>query len=302
MHPDEPNARILARLAHGKAGIVTAAAASDAGVGRGAVRHRLATGALHRLHWGVHAVGHADLCDEAHLHAALEAVGDGCAISHWSAARYRRLLHGIALSPVHVTLPRGRAKTRREGIEPHRPLDFDPLDVAGWGELPVTTVPRIVVELAPALSDKELALVVHRGRVEHGTALRDLRRTMQRAPRARGLVRVERVAFGRGVAPNRRERRFLLLVRRAGLPEPELNVLVRTPDGWFLVDCLWREQGLIYEIDDLRSHGTAKAFVEDRRRDAALQDAGLRVRRVTDDDLGPGAQRMLARLARQLRA
>jgi very-short-patch-repair endonuclease len=47
------------------------------------------------------------------------------------------------------------------------------------------------------------------------------------------------------------------------------------------VDFLWRDQGLVVEVDGFQFHSKRHAFERDRRRDAELQGAGLRVLRVT---------------------
>lgn len=298
-HP-ETTSRRLADLARGRAGIVRHRDAVDAGVGRGALQWRLDTSALFRIHDGIYAVGHDDLSDEAWMHAAVLAGGERSAISHWTSLRRWGLLDGIALHPVHITVPREESYIRRHGIQPHRPMDLRPLDVTTEEGLPTTTVPRALLEMAPVLSQKRLALALHRAQVEQRMPLRALRAAIDRAPRARGRRKLHVLAFGAGLAPNRRERRFESLVRGAGLPLPQTNVLIETPHGTFLVDCLWREQRLVYEIDD-PSHATPLRMVGDRRRDGVLEDAGHRVRRVTDLDLwGPGVEPMLRTLARRL--
>ena len=73
------------------------------------------------------------------------------------------------------------------------------------------------------------------------------------------------------------EREFLELIRTAGLPEPQVNVIV---DG-FLVDCFWPEHNLVVELDGYRTHLTRRAFEDDRRRDAAHAVAGRRHLRVS---------------------
>ena len=50
----------------------------------------------------------------------------------------------------------------------------------------------------------------------------------------------------------------------------------------FEVDAYWREHGLVVEIDSYRYHRTRRAFEADRRRDIALQAAGMRSVRITD--------------------
>jgi very-short-patch-repair endonuclease len=47
------------------------------------------------------------------------------------------------------------------------------------------------------------------------------------------------------------------------------------------IDCLWRPEKLVVELDGHRSHGTRAAFERDRARDRSLQAAGWRVISVT---------------------
>lgn len=64
------------------------------------------------------------------------------------------------------------------------------------------------------------------------------------------------------------------------------------------VDLHWPEHGLVVEIDGYAFHHTRRALERDHARDADLDDAGLRVRRITWRQLEqePGAvQRRLAR-------
>ena len=73
------------------------------------------------------------------------------------------------------------------------------------------------------------------------------------------------------------ERRFLRLCQESGLPGPAVNVEVAGHE----VDALWRDRGLVVELDGYAYHRTRAAFERDRVRDADLQRAGLRVIRVT---------------------
>jgi very-short-patch-repair endonuclease len=47
------------------------------------------------------------------------------------------------------------------------------------------------------------------------------------------------------------------------------------------LDATWHEQKLIVECDGFATHGTRRAFEEDRARDRALQVDGWRVVRIT---------------------
>jgi very-short-patch-repair endonuclease len=94
------------------------------------------------------------------------------------------------------------------------------------------------------------------------------------------------------------ERRMLRLIREAGLPTPETNARIA---GWE-VDLLWREQKLVYEIDSWTFHSTRDSFERDRRKEADLVAAGLRVGRVTWRQMTGEALGVVARLATALAA
>ena len=74
------------------------------------------------------------------------------------------------------------------------------------------------------------------------------------------------------------ECRFIDLCRDTGLPPPVVNTMVAGIE----VDMLWPAQRLVVELDGHAYHRTRAAFERDRMRDAALQQAGHRVLRVTD--------------------
>ncbi len=73
------------------------------------------------------------------------------------------------------------------------------------------------------------------------------------------------------------ERRFLRLVRQAGLPEPLTQQWV----NGYRVDFYWPQLGLIVETDGLRYHRTATQQSKDRVRDQVHVAAGLTVLRFT---------------------
>ena len=114
----------------------------------------------------------------------------------------------------------------------------------------------------------------------------------------RGMARLRRVLASRvegGVRIAEFERRFWRFVVGEGLPLPETNVAVSLPDHRPVVDCLWRAERLIVELDSRAHHLDPLAFEADRVRDAALVAGGWRVVRVTwkrlhEDPAGLAAQ------------
>ena len=94
-----------------------------------------------------------------------------------------------------------------------------------------------------------------------------------------GVGRLKRIldaqTFSR--AANALERRFLAIVREAGLPAPTSQRQL----GRYRVDFFWPRLGLVVETDSLRHHRTAAEQAVDLGRDQAHARAGLRSLRFT---------------------
>ena len=86
--PDQLTADIASR----QQGVVTIAQLYRAGLTPDAVKHRVRSGRLHRIHRGVYAVGRAELGRKGRWKAATLAMGDGATLSHRSAAELWALL------------------------------------------------------------------------------------------------------------------------------------------------------------------------------------------------------------------
>jgi very-short-patch-repair endonuclease len=63
------------------------------------------------------------------------------------------------------------------------------------------------------------------------------------------------------------------------------------------VDCYWREARLVVEVDGYAWHGSHRAFLTDRERDAALAAAGIQVLRLSWSQLTAHRDRTLVQLA-----
>jgi very-short-patch-repair endonuclease len=85
-------------------------------------------------------------------------------------------------------------------------------------------------------------------------------------------------------------------VRRAGLPAPNVNATV----GPHEVDFLWPAERVIVETDGWATHGTRRAFEDDRAKDATLQAAGYLVIRFTWAQIQDEPLKVAARLAQVL--
>jgi very-short-patch-repair endonuclease len=82
------------------------------------------------------------------------------------------------------------------------------------------------------------------------------------------------------------ERRFLELVREAGLPTPRMQVVFRL-DGRHVarVDFLFDEYAVVVEVSGQKGHASPSERARDAQRRNELQDLGLRVFEYTFDDV-----------------
>jgi very-short-patch-repair endonuclease len=160
--------------------------------------------------------------------------------------------------------------------------------------LRATTVPRTLLDLAAA--GVEVERLVAEAVARRLVSMEVLRAYVESRAGARGAARLRRAIEGKQTRSGL-ERRFVAFVRRHGVPEPEMNVRI----GALTVDALWRDAGLVAEIDSIGTHGTAHSFEKDRLRDAYLVARGLRCIRVTDRRLAEDPVRLAADLRAALR-
>jgi hypothetical protein len=263
---------VIAAIAGGQHGVVSRAQLLAAGVSRRQIERRIEAKRLHVVHRAVYAAGHAALSQEGRWMAAVLAAGSGAALSHWSAAALLRLRGGGRGPRSHVTSPRNRRGTRALAFH-HAHLRDDERTVEDG--IPVTTPARTLVDLAPALPAASLARMLDAAE-QRGAPLAAL---IARYPRRAGAAKL-RAAAGQPVAWTRSDLEgwFLEELDRAGLPRPQVNALV----GGYEVDFVWREYGVVAELDTYMTHGSRLAFERDRERDRRLTAAGWRVVRVTE--------------------
>jgi very-short-patch-repair endonuclease len=292
---------VIARIAERQHGVVARRQLVDLGMGRRAIGNRLARGRLHAVHRGVYAVGHRRLTAHGRWSAAVLAAGAGAALSHRSAGFLWGMLRS-APGVVEVTVPR-RVRVR-SAILPHRAsIRVD--EVTSRDGIPVTTVPRTLLDLAGVLARHRLERAmeeVEARRLTDPLALSDL---IVRHPRRRGAATIKAIlaAADMGSMPTRSELedRFLDFLERHRLPRPHVNASLKIGGRWVECDCMWRESRLIVELDGRSTHETAVAFERDRERDRVLSADGWRVVRVTWRQLHFDEDRLAIDLHRLLR-
>jgi very-short-patch-repair endonuclease len=179
---------------------------------------------------------------------------------------------------IDVSVPAYRSH-RRTGIRIHRRRDLRKSDRAVCDQISVTTPGRTLLDLGSLLPDSSLEAAVNKadtlGLVDPETLRRavDDRRGMDGVPSLRRIL--DRRTFA--LTDSELERRFLRIVRRAGLAAPK----TQQPVCEFRVDFLWPDLRLVVETDGLRYHRTPGQQAKDRVRDHALTAAGFTVLRFT---------------------
>lgn len=269
---------LIAAIAARQDGTIATRQLAAVGVPQPAVSRRVAAGRLHPMLTGVHAVGHPEVGRRGWWQAALLAAGPTATLSHRAAAE----LWGIAdprPGPIDVTVP-GITGRRRRGVRCHGG-QLDRRDVEHRAGLPVTTVARTLLDLAEQVTVPELVRTLDRAEAARLHRPAPVADVLARANGRRGSGRLRQallIARPQDVLTRSElERRALRTVRRHGLPQPEVNVVLCT----YEVDLLWRERRLAVELDGRGSHGDGVAFERDRRRDATLAVAGWQVLRFT---------------------
>ena len=255
----------IVRLAVRQYGVVTRQQLLDAGVSASGVGRRVQGGRLFPVHRGVYAVGRPALARSGHVLAAVLACGSGAALSHAAAAEWWRLTRWRA-APIEVTVP-AKGGRRCEGVLVHRSASLRDHALEHRG-VRVTTPERTIVDVAAAGEKRRVERLVDeaerlglydRERLEPVLAMR-LAGT--------GLVRSVLASHEVGSTWTRNdfEEAFLGLLDSAGLPRPLMN----HPVGPYELDCLWPRRRIAVELDGRASHGTRRAFEDDRDRDSFL--------------------------------
>lgn len=241
----------------------------DLGLSISAIRQRLVTGRLHRVHRGVYAVGLPDLTRLGELMAALLAAGDGAALSHETAAE----VLGIAPAgrAIHVTVPPSRSPSP-PGITIHRrPVPGDERGLCQG--LSVTSPARTLCDLACHLPPAELERAVNEADKLDLIDPEALREALDRMTGLRGAPALRRLLDRHTftLTDSELERAFNPIARAAGLPLPDAEKRVTG----FRVDFYWRDLGLVVETDGLRYHRTPSQQAAALKRDQAHFRAGL---------------------------
>jgi hypothetical protein len=244
-------------------------------------------GELVRIGWGYYAT--ADLAELIpalpagglflSAAAAAAALGPSAVVSHETAA----LLHGLSLlgpppAALMITRPPGAgSRSGKPGVRIHcaaLPAEH----VGGRLGVPVTTVPRTVIDLARALDFRAGVVVADSALQQKLTSQKELRAVIAACPRWRGVRTASQVVeFADGGAESPLESLARIVFRDGGLPPPELQVEIRDAEFIGRVDFLWRKFRTIAEVDGAAKYDDRNLAMRQLRRDKRLREAGYEV-------------------------
>jgi hypothetical protein len=211
--------------------------------------------------------------------AAVLACGPDAVLSHRSAISLWELRPQSG-APFDVAVP-GRSHHSRKGIRVHNVRSLDDAERTTRDGIPVTSLHRAILDYADVARPQEVRLAIDAADRLELFDRRKLEALMDRSPTRRGTKKLKAVlAEITGPAPWTRselERQFLALIRGAGIPEPQANVVVLG----YQADLYWPAQRVIAELDGYDFHKSRKSFHGDRRRDTKLLLAGIRTIRIT---------------------
>ncbi|HEX4751283.1 MAG TPA: hypothetical protein VH268_00175, partial [Solirubrobacterales bacterium] len=130
--------------------------------------------------------------------------------------------------------------------------------------IPVTSLSRTILDVAVTSRPRTVRRHIQIADDEKLFDLREMHDLLERTKGHRGQAKVraalelydERPVFTRSGL----ERRFLEVVREAGLPEPSMNLFVAGHE----IDAYWEKESFGVELDVYATHGSRLSFEEDR--------------------------------------
>jgi hypothetical protein len=290
-----PELAILTRLAFEHHGRVNRRQLMAEGIDAEQIKRWLRGGRLHAVHRGVYAVGHVAPSMHGDYSGAVLAGGGGAKLSHAPAAHVFKLTRGKRPPPPEITVPT-TAHRRRPGIVIHRVKALHPYDVTVHEGIPITSVPRVLLDMAPRLSPAKLGRACHEAWVHYNTTPAHVEACIARNPHKPGIAKL-RYALGSDITLSDLEDGFLKLLAHHGLPLPRTNIDVKGDK----VDCHWPQHGLTVELLSYRFHATRDAFEKDvarrRRSQHVAYTYGDVVERASDTAADLGQRLALTRLA-----
>jgi len=296
-HPD----RRIEELATVQHGVVSRRQLSEIGLTSSMIESRKLSGCLLPMHRGVYAVGQHSPSRSGEEVAALLTMGPSALLSYQTAARLWGLYSDPEYTEIDVLV---RTGSRRwdNGIREFGTRLACRLERAYANGLPVTTPEQTLIDLATrvAWTPRALERAVDEA-LETGLTTRSrLTAAAAQSSHRAGAADVRKLLAQRRPTTHARsqaQEQFVGIIREAALPYPEINAEV----CGFTVSFYWPALGLVVEVDEREWHSSKSAFAWDERcEEAILRDHGLRLMRVTSDQIKRERLATTARIASRI--
>lgn len=269
-----------------------------------AIRHRVASGRWQQVHRNVYVTHDGPVGPEEWRWVAVLAAGPAATLGGltaaqcWGLRRYESRL-------IHLLLPaRHQTRALPPGVRVHRTTVLPSEDVLAVGRPRRTMPARSLVDAAQwSATDEEARALIAAGIQQRLVRGDDLHRVLQRLPRARRRRLILATATDAvGGARSLAELDFLGLVRRAGLPEPSLQVVRRDATGRRRYLDVWFERWRVHVEIDGGQHLDPRTAWADMQRQNDLWAAGDRVLRFPAWAVREDPARVIAQLRAALRS
>ena len=296
--------RVLARAAT-QHSLLTLDQCRALGLSGDATRRLVARGTWVRVAPGVLRIHGSPRTWESRALAAVLAAGPEALASHMTAAHIWGLEGFGPPGRIDVTVRRHSRPRRRRGVVAHETLAYDLASPATRGGIPVTGPARTLIDVAAVADDDLTALraldEIRRRRLAEWPELWEalLVHTTRGRP---GIARARRVIalrYGKAVPHGEFARLFLLVIDRAGLPEPVSEHPVVIAGVTCRIDAAYPTERIAIELDGAH-HDTEAQRESDERRDRALAGMGWTVLRFRWADLEERPGHVVETLRRRL--
>lgn len=281
----------VARLAARQGGHVSRAQLLQLGMQKRAIEVRLEVAQMFRVHRGVYAVGHLPTNPLDRAQGALLAAGPRAALFHRSAAAFWGLYQRWP-DQVEVVSP---LQHRLTTLSARRCGTLRGRDIRTIGGVRVTSPARTLLDIAPRTRTRTLHRFHNELRMRKLISNEQLLDIATRNPLHPGAGQLQKLA---GASAGEAKRSQLevdwqTFATRHRLPAHETNVHVAGER----VDVLFTPDRLVIELDGWGTHGTRRAFEQDRDRDSRILAAtGIPTMRITYDGLHDHPRKQVQRI------
>ena len=277
--------RALRDLALRQHGVVTRQQVLAFGGSNGSIQHRIGTGQWMRARPGIYVVGAAPPTWHQRAMAVALATGDDGYLCLRSAARAWGLVDRSGRLQLLVD---GQRRVRLAGVEVHRTTRFDSVDAAVIDGLPVTSLPRTLIDLAPDQDAQTMGRLVDTAIRDRGIDVDLIARRIDAVARPgastpRSLMDALSLRCS-GYDPGRSalESRIIAALAAADIARPICQHEVLRPDGRrAFIDLAYPAPLIAIEADGWAFHGHRASFDQDRIRSNELVLMGWSVLRFT---------------------